>query len=205
MSTLGRVAKGIAGGIFVYGVVAATRAPTACNVIEALSNPVDEALADPQPGSRLKGKFTSGSDGSMLYRADVMYDAQRAEDCAYRIAADGVLRCLPVDLWQDWVFYSDAACTQPFIYWGAQAGCAATPPNAYATTVDAPPLCPGPGYQAPIHVYPIGGLIALPPAHWSLSQGMCIPQQQAFGNIAFSVGAEVAASSFVAGTPGIDP
>jgi hypothetical protein len=95
-------------------------------IFDALTDPVREADAEPMSGSRLKGKYLLGSDGSkqyqqtalgsgigtnQLYVQAVWYDSQRQEDCIFTTASDGQTRCVPVG-YEGNVYYSDAQCTQ---------------------------------------------------------------------------------------------
>ena len=44
-------------------------------------------------GSRLKVRYYVGSDGSE--QANGFFDSSRNENCSYRVASDGAVRCLP--------------------------------------------------------------------------------------------------------------
>src|SRR5258708_29782926 len=79
--------KVLVGSITVYAAMAA------CS--SASSPPVPSALADVNAGgTRLKANYYAGSDGSQQFLS-TFHDAQRNEDCAFAIAADGTTRCLP--------------------------------------------------------------------------------------------------------------
>lgn len=114
-------------------------------ILDALMDPVSEAMAgieNPQSGTRLKGKYMMGSDGSKQYQLvvnefdvqdyppytgtgapqgrgvqPVWYDSMLMADCTFYPAADGKLRCLPghqvVPGMTYGVVYLDNQCTQP--------------------------------------------------------------------------------------------
>jgi hypothetical protein len=96
-------------------------------MIDALTNMVDsstkDAKADPDAsscscapttsGSRLKGMFTSGADGSRYYKANVWWDSTLQTQCASpTLDVDSKLHCLPSGVAVPRVLYADAACTQ---------------------------------------------------------------------------------------------
>jgi hypothetical protein len=89
-------------------------------IFDALTDPVPDANAggeNPTSGTRLKGKYTMGSDGSKEYQLAtlfndvhmqqgnpptgpgavhaVWYDSMLMADCSFLPASDGTLRCLP--------------------------------------------------------------------------------------------------------------
>jgi len=179
-------------------------------IFDALTDPVPDAFAgteDPASGTRLKGKFIAGADGSKMYLPSVWYDSQRQEDCAFGTAGDGMLRCLPTSVQDFPLFYTDAQCTKPFAILASgppPSGCAASPP-AYNRTTDPGGVCPT-TQAPPSHYYPIGQQIAQPPGpYYGTNSGSCAQSQLGFTTLFFSVMPEVPPSSFVAGTAGNDP
>ena len=63
-------------------------------------------------GSRLHARFTDGGGGAR--RFDGWYDSQLATPCSFRLAEDGVKRCIPMaDTVDTAPPYADAACTMP--------------------------------------------------------------------------------------------
>src|SRR5262249_45662184 len=55
------------------------------------------------------------------------FDRQRNEDCAFKVANDGLLRCLPLHADNAPTSYSDPMCTTPVMYF-LPARCSAPPP-----------------------------------------------------------------------------
>jgi hypothetical protein len=190
------------GAFVVYVVVAVAGAKRAVDAPHAVREPVSEAQAGPISGSRLKGKYKLGDDGSKAYDPLVFHDAQRNEDCAYAIAADGVTRCLPTAVTTEPIFYKDAACTQGVVgLVTAGPGCPFTPPP-YATRVSVP-LCGSPDTTS---VFPTGALTTVPSPLYYVGAGTCQAGPQPSPSLAYyTVGAELSASLFVDGTPGVDP
>ena len=79
-------------------------------IMDALTDPVREADAEPSSGTRLKAEYIESVDGARQYvliteapppyanvpvTQSVWFDSMRNEDCVFRLAADGKLRCLP--------------------------------------------------------------------------------------------------------------
>jgi hypothetical protein len=157
-------------------------------VFDALTNPVPSASADPTSGSRLKPKYRVADDGAKEYLAGLWYDSQRGEDCSFATAADGVERCLPQGA--GFGFYGDMGCTMPIA--AVQSGCAA-PKYAVHTVATA---C---GDDLGVHVYAAGAPATLTTVY-AQSGHSCFAAgtASASGYTYYSVGAEVAATSFVA-------
>lgn len=74
-------------------------------------------------GSRLKARWRTGEDGSTSF--DGWQDSTLETTCTYRIAADGIERCLPSgsNVRGSIVHYADAACTDAFADLGVGAPC----------------------------------------------------------------------------------
>jgi len=72
-------------------------------------------------GSRLKPRVFSAGDLEVIHGAadDAWHDVKTGDACRFRIAADGVERCLPVNEFDEddanQLSYLDAACTQPAV------------------------------------------------------------------------------------------
>ncbi len=86
-----------------------------------LINPVPDASADPESGSRLKASYRIADDGSKEYVPGSWYDTQRQEACSFATAADGKERCLPDGAAVS--AFSDSACTVGIA--AVKTGCAA--------------------------------------------------------------------------------
>jgi hypothetical protein len=69
----------------------------------------ESAACQPQSGSRLRLVIREHDDGSS--EVVELHDVERDEVCAYRLAADGRLRCLPKPVWT--IRYLDEGCTEP--------------------------------------------------------------------------------------------
>lgn len=79
----------------------------------SIMNPVPDALAFPESGSRLKVRTVSGSDGSANLIAGQFYDSELDDNCSPGRAADGVTRCLPNADGLVGLFFSDSGCSIP--------------------------------------------------------------------------------------------
>jgi len=151
----------------------------------SIMNPVPPASAD--PGSRLKPKYRSSEDGAREFLFNLWWDAQRGEDCAFTLAGDGQMRCLPSGA--DFRYYSDAQCHTPIVL--MQSACAAP---KYALSASAPACGLDP---AATHVYSLGAAIT-PTQIYAQAGGSCYAVGQAATDWQyFAVGAEIPASSFV--------
>jgi hypothetical protein len=142
---------------------------------------------DGQSGSRLKGKYVMGADGSKEYlRATaytltdptqgvgptpvhaVWYDSMLQDDCTFLDATDSMLHCLPglptvAGAFGFYVFYLDAQCTQPFVVQvHAGAGCLPYTVPKYVQTYGYTPNCSFFTQVATTHVLQVGSLIAQP-------------------------------------------
>jgi hypothetical protein len=201
------------------------------SLFDALTDPVSDALAgveNPQSGTRLKGKFTMGADGSKQYQLTttygvysnftgplaveaVWYDALLQEDCTFLQAADGKLHCLPGVLalpsepvYGFAVYYADAQCTMPFVaQYLPTTGCvaAATPKYVQAQEYATCGV-------ATTRVLQVGSPAAAPPTAYEASEpGTCGPlsPEQAGTVMGWFSATEVAPPTFVEGTIGVDP
>jgi hypothetical protein len=162
-------------------------------VVDALTNPVPSAKADPVDGTRLKAEYITASDGSKEYIDGVWYDSQRSEVCAFTTAGDGQNRCLPSGVTA--TGFSDAMCTQPLL--ALTSGCA-MPAYVLTTTTSTCGGAPG------TNVYAVGA--STTPTALYLQNGTSCYQAGAPGSgfSYYTAGAEVAPTSFVAATTGHD-
>jgi hypothetical protein len=164
-------------------------------------------------GTRLKGKYVTGSDGTKQYVKDVWYDSQLGVDCRFQHAADDKIRCLPTgaNSTTSVMRYQDSLCSQPLIGYTQTliAGCAAGPlPKYVLVPLEFPqsPVCPTndpildatPAY----HVYTLGTYSGAPGTY--LLNGNC-QGNSGLGASTWHVGAEVDATTFVEATNGVDP
>lgn len=143
-------------------------------------------------GSRLKVTYLLGDDGSKSFTS--FFDSSRSEQCVFVNASDGAMRCLPLvgEFASPYSFYADAACTVEYAV--TSSNCAGTPKYAVSPGVECPTrwhlfALDGAGMSVPATFYALG------------SDGACAampssPTTQTF----YTMGAEVAASLFVAGT-----
>jgi hypothetical protein len=166
-------------------------------ILDALTDPVSEAKADTnQSGSRLKAKYYVGTDGSRQFSG--WHDSMLNADCNFYPASDGSTRCMPGTPASS--VFSDAGCAQRAM--GVTKGCV---PEAYAlvvNTVNAGSTCGAYFYR----VFPVGGLYS-----GTLYTGT--PTTCTAGGTAsaqptidyYSLGSEVALSTFVAATVQTDP
>jgi hypothetical protein len=162
---------------------------------DALLDPVTTAIADPISGSRLRANYRLGSDGSKEYLPGSWFDTMLGQDCSFTTAADGVLRCLPEGIAP--IAYSDAACTTPVLM--IPAGCS-TP--TYAVTDDSA-TCALPGGVT--HVHSVGAAVTPANLYTQAGGGNCPGAGTPPAGFTYlGVGAEIAASTFVAASLGHD-
>lgn len=162
----------------------------------SIMNPVPDALAFPESGSRLKVQTISGSDGSANVIAGGFYDSELEETCYPGRAADGVTRCLPMG--GATAFFSDPSCSDRIAY--AAKGCTVqkffrwTTTGAVCGTSDA-------------HLSKVGGLVS-PTELYSGTPETCTAVTPAVLDIYletydfYEVGPELPASTFVEITEG---
>lgn len=202
-------------------------------IMDALMDPVSDAMAgieNPQSGSRLKGKYVMGADGSKEYQFStffgdphggnqpgplavhpVWYDSVLQEDCTFLPASDGKLYCMPgtpatsSETFGLILIYTDAACTKQVL---AQlqpgVGCVPNTAPKYVQGLDQAANCL-PTAMPATHVYQVGSPVAQPSVVYIGSPSQC----QFWNNPPnamewFSV-TEVPLTTFVQGSAGIDP
>ncbi len=114
----------------------------------------------------------------------------RNESCTFTVAGDGQQRCLPGGAAA--AMYSDSTCSTPIL--AVPTGCT-TPPYAVGTDVSTCTAAPDAN-----HVYAVGAAAAPAPTALYMTSGTtCFSVgPAALGFAYYSVGAEIAATSFVA-------
>jgi hypothetical protein len=157
-------------------------------IVDTIGNPVPPAAADPQNGTRLKATFRTADDGSKEYIAGSWFDTQTQENCSFLLASDGKQRCLPEGAPAS--TYSDAACSTPVI--AVATGC--TSPK-YAITASAS-TCDAAG--AGLHVFPVGAETTPTSLYINTGSSCFSLGPPTTGMSYYAVGAEIAASSFLA-------
>jgi hypothetical protein len=254
MKTSRRVLEALFSGVVVYGLMAACSGSISTTpgrggaggtahggsggkdsgIFDALTDPVPTAEAgpeNPQSGTRLKGKFTMGADGSKEYQLAlsempvpgvglipgsavhaVWYDTALAADCSFYPAADGATRCLPGHMVQ--VFFADDQCTQPVVAMtGDTLGCPTHAPpkyGLYAPLTTETAMCSPPYVNPqPLQVVQIGGSTAAPAKAYTTGGNgagaiVCIATSISFP-VTWYQASEVPPTAFVQGTAGVDP
>ncbi|MBM4363719.1 MAG: hypothetical protein FJ104_13645 [Deltaproteobacteria bacterium] len=214
---LKQTAWALVGGGLVYVALAARVGSAGPSFTEALGDPVPPAQADVS-GTRLKSKYIAGADGSRLVEPDVLFDSQLGVDCRFGKAADGAVRCVPADVtgggWLGAPFFKDDACTDGVTFVAAPPpGCAPSVP-AHVVRFTAPAYCSVVRSSADqhAHVYAVGQVVPRPsgPMYYVDGDGSCREQVNLLGAlpqgaITYDLGTELPASTFAAGTAGVDP
>jgi hypothetical protein len=173
-------------------------------------------------GLRLKRYFNAGSDssldlqltftpwlddlsGNLTYAKPVhaWWDSQRGEDCHYQPAADGKMRCLPIDPIQSLAghYLVGGVCKKVMLRDRDPNG--PPPPPKYFLEPQLP-MCPLTRGAAPIRVWALGAKIG---------HNSCVPDDDLCMHVScggrawdiYDLAAEVDLDEFVAGTPSIDP
>jgi hypothetical protein len=78
-------------------------------------------------GTRLKANVYIGEDGSKQFAS--WHDTQLNTDCTFKVAADGVVRCLPVAAGR-YARFADSSCTQK-VFQTNSSNCSAPAPVSY--------------------------------------------------------------------------
>ena len=207
---------------------------TDSGIIDALMDPVVDAFAgveNPQSGTRLKGKYTMGSDGSKEYQyttyyqdphgsngpfavRPVWYDSMLQDDCTFAPATDNKLHCLPGVPTPGpngpagfGLMYTDAQCTQPIVaQFQAGVGCLPYTPPKYVQQQIAVNCTATTANVGITHVFQLGSPAAQPAQLYGYGSPCQVLNSSNYGNVMawYSV-TEVAPSTFVQGTVGIDP
>lgn len=174
------------------------------------SNPVSLALAETS-GTRLKAKVTTGADGSKLFDAETLRDTTLDADCAFHTASDGVQRCLPIvgpNAYNDAATYAfkDDQCTQQVVFLPASpGGCTQIVPKYVHDYVPAP-VCGTTEPELGIRVYQTQGAAGtVTGTYRKNAQGSCVAVNLSLPDrVPYDLSAELAPTTFVAGTAGVD-
>lgn len=171
-------------------------------IIDALLDPVSEASAEPTAGSRLKGMYETGEDGSKAYFPGQWWDSKRGEECSRGMATDGKERCLPtskVPLDTSNVYYMDATCKGVHLWWYKH-GCA----PAY-NTVDMGPnnTCSGAPVPTTQEFHKLT-MVSIPTIYSLNAQSQCVGQPTQPTVDYFQIGPALSPDEFVVMTTGHD-
>jgi hypothetical protein len=167
------------------------------SVLDALSNPVPDAHADPATsGSRLKAMYRVGDDGSREFAG--WRDSARNEDCFFQTATDGTTRCMPTTGATVAGYFADAGCTAPVAYLPTSTGGCASPPK-YARSSET--LACG------IYAVKLATLGSAFSGSTVYAKGptSCIATAPIAGFTYFNVGSDIGPAAFVQATIAIDP
>jgi hypothetical protein len=177
--------------------------PRDAGLMDAMTNPVPDAMAQPEPvptmsGTRLKARYMVGEDGSKQWNYG-WYDSERKENCTFTTAGDGKTRCLPTPgAYVNGSVYADAACTQEV----AAIICASPAPKYISVThTTAGATCAAATSTVKLHA---PGAEFAGPDLYLKSGANCIATMTAATNRYYFIGAEIQASSFVQGNEQID-
>jgi hypothetical protein len=162
--------------------------------MSSMMHPVPPAMADPTDGSRLKAEYRIADDGSKESISGVWFDSMRNETCSFGTAADGTDRCLPTGAVAAALSYSDTNCTMQVV--SVVSGCAQPPYIAVPVAVSATSCSEAGGGT---HIYSVGAATT-PAALYVSAGGMCFPLGQVPMASYFTLGNEVAPTSFVGST-----
>lgn len=147
-----------------------------------------------ESGSRLKAKWLVAEDGSRHFTFQ-WFDSERGHDCGFRVAADGIERCLPAAAPAS-VYYRNASCTLPVFAFARESDCGT---GSYGIVAE---LASCGVYRA--RVFPIGAIID-PNVVYIRSGTQCVQSTVSESLVYRAAGAEITATSFVAGSYQIDP
>jgi len=142
------------------------------------------------PGTRLRPQFVRG-ENLRLFRG--WRDTARGEDCGFRTAADGVLRCLPGAAGLE--AFANDQCTEPALVVGVLAPCLLPSHALVRVGADA---C-----DSRLRVLSLGP--ALAKVYAREPGGGCLEAGPPEGTLAFRAGAELDPASFVGARRDVDP
>lgn len=160
--------------------------------LDALTDPVPAAQADTtQSGSRLKAKYYVGSDGSKQFIG--WHDSMLNVDCAFVLASDGTTRCMPYypEAALIATYFSDSGCTQALAL--VATGC--TPPIYGSQSQAGMGGACATGFD---RILQVGA--AYTGASYTGAPASCIATPSPSAYVLYSLGSEVAPSTFVAAT-----
>jgi hypothetical protein len=145
----------------------------------------------PRPGGRIQ-PIQDIANGAVADETNVLWDSQLGIECRPSTAADGVLRCVPKELYGASSYYTDAACTQQVTAVGVQAPACASYSLPYVADYNAGG--PGPRF---FHATRVTGM-----THQG-GPGNCLAQPGV--DMYVETGPEVPASTFATVTQATDP
>jgi hypothetical protein len=142
-------------------------------------------------GTRIRPKNAVSSEGDRSWQG--WLDSERDEDCEFRTAADGKLRCLPYN-YEGRIYFADTACSDPVV----------TFVDDYCADTDAEYLLQTEGEQCAANrgtrVYELGATYDVAGGLYALdSGGTCAAATNPFNGTYYRKGAEVPATSFAEG------
>ena len=149
-------------------------------------------------GTRIKARVLSSTDGAKAFAG--FYDSMLAMPCSFGHAADDSVRCLPTNVAYT-TLWADSGCTIPLAY--TVPGCSVT----YAQKTETTNSCVDVGYYSVstrTRIFSVaapytGAMI------WTGVPGSCNMTTTPAAYSLFTVGAEVPASNFAAGSVDIAP
>jgi hypothetical protein len=151
---------------------------------------LDSALAlAPLSGSRLVPMFLTGEDESRQFVG--WFDRMRGEPCAFAVAADGTMRCLPTEVVEA-RFFVDGACKQRIAAVVANKPGSCAHPNYVVETESA--TC-GSVPRSRVHQ---AGVPLRPAVVYAESNGVCSRVPVDASAMYVAVGREVPPAAFVA-------
>lgn len=176
-------------------------------------------------GTRLKGKYLLGSDGSKQYQflqepvfwqgvptptpTPVWWDSLRGEDCTFEKGSDGKMHCLPLGLVEEYYFfYNDYTCTQVIVQIPPpKAGCTATAPKYFRKKDGNPAYC-GSEWDTSFRIHQLVGVAtSIPSTLFEGTPSNCVVTSKTMPGsfTAYQYGTEIDPSNFVEGTSQVDP
>jgi hypothetical protein len=173
-------------------------------MIDAIANPVPDARAQTSSGTRLKTKSLVADDGTRQGGYGGWFDSQRQEDCSLVIAADGMMRCLPLSsVASVGSYFGDSGCSMRLGLQAVPAACSAPVPPKYVIEFVTSQCVPF------YRLYAAGSAFSGQLYQQSLGADGGINCQRSTvglpGYALYSVGAEIAPSFFVAARIVTDP
>ncbi|WP_437821604.1 DUF7481 family protein [Sorangium sp. So ce1078] len=161
-------------------------------------DPVPNASANPESGSRLKARYRATEDGGKAYDPGWWYDSERRETCAFVVAGDGQERCLPLSSPSAsvGVYFSDARCSVPIAAYTA--GC---PPKYVVSSTVLNGECGAVALRT--RIFAVGPRFTDTLYYGSASSCATIAASDTYDY--YAIGDEIPPTSFVAGSWGVDP
>ena len=178
---------------------------------DAMMDPVPDADANPPTGPRLKRRYWVSADGTREPVGETVtdfgsgaaassgafpwYDSERDENCRFKIAGDGVVRCLPASLETAGTF-ADSDCTVPIMV-GYDTGCGE--PVRYGHRFTGVGVTCG----LVLHLYAYGAPLGTT-TYYDGGAG-CEEVQAGAGETLYAMGAEIPPTDFVGFTIEVEP